>query len=1271
MKPLSIPPRKALNKAYIKFKPSREAIEDFKGHLRTLIDSLRGKETEEGHKNNLATFLRDAFYKQNHHLNAKGDIDLAIYTGKTSKEPVGVVVEMKHPDNASEMFSESSLTAKSMCELLLYYFRERIEDSNKDLRHLVITNGWDWYIFDAITFDRAFFSKGSLRKDYTDWKEGRKSGSTTQFFYDHVAKPFLLRSEEDLPYVHIDLRGYGKALQGADPRGDEKVSLLYKLLSPAHLLKEPFATDSNSLNKDFYAELLHIIGLEEAKDKNKKVIRRAEEGRRLNGSLLENAIERLDIEGTLGNLSNRRAFGETATEQAFAVGLELCITWVNRILFLKLLEAQLRSYHRGDADYRFLNHRSIRDFDELYNLFFMVLARRPSERKDRVRDRYRLVPYLNSSLFERTALEQAAFSINEIDNHITLPVHSRTVLKEANGKRLSGELNTLEYLLRFLDAYDFSSDGGEEIQEENKTLINASVLGLIFEKINGYRDGSFFTPGFITMYMCRETLRRAVVNRFNAQYGWAVQDFEGLQDKLEEDKDKRREYNALINGMRICDPAVGSGHFLVSALNELLCIKADLGILCYRDGKRVREYSLQVANDELVIFDVEEGKPFAYTLGKSGQAITERQALQEALFHEKQTLIESCLFGVDINPNSVKICRLRLWIELLKHAYYTSESSYTELETLPNIDINIKQGNSLISRFGLQDDLSAALRDSGHSIEEYRQAVQDYRHASGSTEKRTVLDMIDRIKGAFRDTIDKPLMQRIAKARGLLATKEEDILNLRKFGMPVGAKLQQEHDRAKADLESALAEKREIEDSAIFRDAFEWRFEFPEVLNADGDFVGFDVVIANPPYIRQEEIKEFKAHFGQRFKTFVSSADLYVYFVELGMGLGRSGGEFCYIIPNKWMRASYGELLRDWLRQWNLQGIIDFGDLPVFDEATTYPCILSIRNAASEGQLLAASIPNLDFDDLGSLVSSIAYTVDMDTLGSDGWTLLQADVAAVLAKIKAQGVPLGEYVGGKIYYGIKTGLNEAFVIDRARRDRLITEDARSAEVIKPFLAGRDVKRWRVNDSGNYLILIPNGWTTLNKIDELEPWTYLEYRYPAIARHLAPHEAAAKKRSDKGQYWWELRACDYYKEFEKVKVFYPDISYKTNFSLDREGFFAANTTYFFTVPEDVALVILGILNSNLITNYYASISASVRGGYLRFFTQYVQTLPIMLPDLFTDRTAIEKIVNKIIVIKSEQPQAETSELESEINQLVYALYGLTAEEIAVLEGSVSQ
>src|SRR3989338_1194323 len=677
-------PSKSLSHALLKAKPGGEQFEQFKVKLSGLVDQISSSpnESEEHHKNHISDFLKFAFPAS--FINTNDRIDLAIHNGKSPTDSVGVIIEAKRPSSQAEMPSQDNLNVKAMQELVLYYLRERIAANNLAVKHLIITNGYEWFIFDAHVFEKAFANNKALVKQFKEFSAGHLSGNKTDFFYKEIAKP-AIEKMGDVEFSHFDLR---------EKHSDKKLIALLKLFSPEHLLKLPFANDSNSLNKDFYSELLHIIGLIEVKDGSKKLIQRKQEGERNRASLLENAITKMDALDKLRNFDKPSLYGDTTKEQLFNVGLELVITWVNRVLFLKLLEAQLIAYHKGDVSYAFLNFQRIRSFDDLDSLFFAVLARKPDEREEEIKRAFAQVPYLNSSLFEPTEIERKTLNIGNLAGEIVLPLYSATVLKDAKGKRRTGELNTLEYLFAFLDAYDFASEGKGELKDDNKALINASVLGLIFEKINGYKDGSFFTPGFITMYMCRETLRRAVVQKFNEVKGCNCNNLNDLYNKIEAKAEDRAEANTLINSLKICDHAVGSGHFLVSALNELIAIKSELGILQDTEGKRLKNYSIEIINDELLVSD-EEGDEFSYN-----PANPESARVQKTLFNEKQTLIENCLFGVDINPNSVKICRLRLWIELLKNAYYNADG---QLETLPNIDINIKVGNSLISRFALDD----------------------------------------------------------------------------------------------------------------------------------------------------------------------------------------------------------------------------------------------------------------------------------------------------------------------------------------------------------------------------------------------------------------------------------------------------------------------------------------------------------------------------------------------------------------------------------------
>lgn len=695
------------------------------------------------------------------------------------------------------------------------------------------------------------------------------------------------------------------------------------------MLKLPFANDSNSLDKRFYGELLHIIGLDETKDGGKKVIQRFEKGKRFSGSLLENAITQIDSLDKISRLEKPSQYGETNEERQFNIGLELCITWINRILFLKLLEAQLRSYHKGDESYNFLSSNKIHDYDDMNTLFFQVLAKKYDERSPEINAEFGRVPYLNSSLFEPTEIEHSTLFISNLRDDKILPLYAGTVLKDEKGKTRKGEITAIQYLFEFLNAYDFSSEGSEEIQEDNKTLINASVLGLIFEKINGYKDGSFFTPGFITMYMCRETIRRAVVQKFNEEEKWECQEFSELYNKITDSK----RANEIVNSIKICDPAVGSGHFLVSALNEMLAVKHDLEILQDREGKRLKNYTFEVVNDELIVTD-EEGELFQYNPKNK-----ESQRLQETLFHEKQDIIENCLFGVDINPNSVKICRLRLWIELLKNAYYKNA---TELETLPNIDINIKCGNSLISRFDLDADLGKALKKSSWTIDSYRIAVDTYRNAGSKEEKREMEKLIATIKSDFRSEIslnDKKMVN-LRDRQGKLTklttqtTLFEQTPKEKKAWKTDVEKLTTEITKFETEIE-------EIKSNKIYENAFEWRFEFPEVLDDEGKFVGFDVVIGNPPYLSYysresvgldpNEEDYFRNSFdflkNESKKTRINSV---MFFFEKGVKLNNRNGLLNFIVDFNLLENPFISIRKYFTDNWNLISINN--NLKVFDD---------------------------------------------------------------------------------------------------------------------------------------------------------------------------------------------------------------------------------------------------------------------------------------------------------------------------------------------------
>lgn len=1238
----ALKPRQALNKAFLKIKPNRSDIERFKINLIKLIDRINEVESEEFHKNIISDFLKDTYYKDRHFINTKERSDLVIHNGKDAESPVGVIIETKKPGKKTEMLRTGNINAKALQELILYYLRERITRKNLEIKYLIATDIYEWFIFDAQLFDRLFAHNKILVKQFIDFEEKRLSGNRTDFFYKEIAEPFINTIETEITFTHFDIRGFDKPLRNIDRQDDNKLIALYKLLSPEHLLKLPFANDSNSLDKSFYAELLHIIGLAETKEGGKKLIGRKKEESRNPGSLIESAIIQLESLDKISRLENAHRFGATNNERLFNVALELSITWINRILFLKLLEAQLITYNKGDKSFSFLNTERVRNFDDLNSLFFQVLARKPAERSEEIKKLFAQVPYLNSSLFEPTEVEHNCIFISQLRD-TRLPVLGSTVLKGKTGRKRTGELDTLEYLFEFLDSYDFAGEGAEEIQEDNKTLINASVLGLIFEKINGYKDGSFFTPGFITMYMCRETIRRAVVQKFNEVKKWNCADITQLYNfiKIED----RQEANAIVNSLKICDPAVGSGHFLVSALNEIIAVKNDLKILTDREGKWLKEYSVEVISDELIVTD-EDGKIFEYNPQNK-----ESRRIQETLFHEKQTIIENCLFGVDINPNSVKICRLRLWIELLKNAYYKAPD-FAELETLPNIDINIKCGNSLISRYPLDADIKEALRKSKWTINGYRLAVMAYRNAQNKSEKRAMEKLIDEIKSNFESEVaagDK----RVIRLKNLKDELKTHATQTHMFELTKMEKAAWEAKLKKltSGITKLEAELEEIKNNQIYENAFEWRFEFPEVLNDSGEFVGFDVVIGNPPWganIENDFLKYIKS---VNTSIVVRMTDSFMFFINLAFAIKSATGYICQIIPDVLLYQVDNEKLREAIfDKTQLEIALNLGD-KIFEDVSRPSCIILLSSQKtgisfvgefsinSKGKIADKLLTQIETNSFRQIPNKVITTKNIIGYG-------------ILKKLK--GKKLLDFIDGDgIQRGISPDLKEAFIIN----EDIIRNYNLETEYILPTLTGgRDMKKYLAIDIGKKIIYTKKS-DDPNRISNII--SYLESFKDKIT--------CKEVKEGKHPFWALHRSREsniFVKESKILGVITGDriitsLDYSKIFPTD--GLYLLSSNGYFTNE-----FISGVLNSNLLTFFYRLLSMEENRTLAQIKPTILQELPFDFKNNHLIIGNIEASVTQILTAKKQNPAADTSALEKEIDQLVYQLYGLTEEEIKIVE-----
>jgi len=456
---------------------------------------------------------------------------------------------------------------------------------------------------------------------------------------------------------------------------------------------------------------------------------------------------------------------------------------------------------------------------------------------------------------------------------------------------------------------------------------------------------------------------------------------------------------------------------------------------------------------------------------------------------------------------------------------------------------------------------------------------------------------------------------------------------------------------------------------------FDWKSEFADVMAAGG----FDAVIGNPPYVRQESLKGVKEYFQTHYTAYHGTADLYVYFIEKGMSLLRPGGIFSYIVANKWLRANYGTALRRYLKKRQIEEIVDFGDLPVFQQATTYPCIMRVSNVPPSHEFRVSKVETLSWPSLEAYVTEHHHIVDPAALDEGGWTLTDRRTEELLRKLKERGTPLERYVMGQIYYGIKTGLNKAFVIDEKTRERLIQEDPRSAELIKPFLLGRDIKRYNPpNVKGQYLVFTRHGIDIKN--------------YPAILAYLKQFKEELIPKPDDwigdnwegrkpGPYkWYEIQdTIDYYEAFEQSKIIYPEICQKPEFTFDESGYYTNNKC--FIIPRSDKYL-LGVLNSHLMHFLFELNLPKLRGGYYMPAYVVLKNFPIFLPD-FSDTADIQRhdrmvaLVTQMLdlhkrvretTLEHEKVlfQRQIEATDREIDDLVFELYGLTEEERRIVE-----
>ncbi|OOQ08752.1 type IIG restriction enzyme/methyltransferase [Helicobacter pylori] len=1276
--------------------PKKETIENFKKEINSLLENAPRQDDEEFQKNEINKFLKNTY---GYDCNTNKKVDSAIYVDKEA----WVLIEVKALDNKNEFPTDrENPLSKAFCQMVFYFLKE-IENNNS-LKHAIICNAHEFFLFDCKDLLNLFQNDKKIKKLHKDCVKKEGTDPSTKRFYSDLEEYLKKDFKGELCYTHFNLSKYNP----------KELPLIYQVLSHEVLLKQRKTLDANTLNKDFYEELLYILGLEEQNEKGKILIKPSCTKNSLSGALKEQ-YNNLDDEEVMA----------------------LLIAWNNRILFLRLLESLLISFEHFEKEKHFLTTKNFNDFNALNALFFEVLAKKNSERLSEIKENKILekIPYLNSSLFDKTPLELKGYEIKLLDNK-KLEIYKNSVLKKHEDYQKEKALPLLEYFFAFLRVYKFTTTPKDIKDNQNKSesrLINPSVLGLVFEKLNGYKEGSFYTPSFITSYMCKESITPIVLDKFNQTYNIECENLTELRNYFKDNysykEDKRKEYLQLLLTLRVCDPAVGSGHFLVSALNEMVLIAYELGLIA-----SLYACDLRLENDEIIIH-TPKNEVFKYTIPHSEN--DPHHHIQKELFELKKSIIENCLFGVDINPNSCEITKLRLWIELLKYSYYIFEEgkNTNNLETLPNIDINIKCGNSLISRFALKDKAllkTEKNKNLEYSIAEYKELVKIYKDPKileslthpikdsnavrkyakerlyqelaqnpNKDFKKALNDRIEKIKEAFKLTLEPPqkelkfkkFLKEHLELYGKSILEEANDNSLELEALALEKKMAHEglfHDYTpypkldKTDkvvgLEHfnryVLTSYKDLQDeNERYANALEWRFEFPEVLNDEGDFLGFDCIIGNPPYIRQEQIKDIKPLLEKQYQDFYNStADIYTYFFALSYHLLKEKGFNAFITSNKYARAKYGAKLRELLlKKTTIVSYMELNALKVFESATVDTSIMSfIKQSPPKESRFNYYEPTLN--DKNDLKSACSLPMRQNALSTESFIFANATLLDLRDKMENIGIPLKDW-GIQINYGIKTGANEAFIIPTEKRDAILNacktqeERERTERLIKPILRGKDIKRYSYEWAHLWVINTHNGYTSAfkSKIPPID----IE-KYPATKAHLDSHYDAIVTRCDQGDTPYNLRNCAYLEDFEKEKIVWNPVSGEYFFTFIKDEFYFNNSLFMMTsrtLETRDLYYILGLLNTTLYRWLTIQMTNLITiGKYAYGSKDKIEQLPIPQITKSNKPTAdkIIALVDKILQAKEKDPKANTQKLEKEIDALVYQLYHLTDEEIKTIE-----
>ncbi|EAM0025706.1 DUF7149 domain-containing protein [Campylobacter coli] len=1183
--------------------------------------------------NALSPFLTMLNFKTHIKTKQKGksEIDLSISKDEFSKD-LEVLIEAKKP-NSKEFITHTKVNSKALHETILYYFRNR--EYSFSLKFIIITDFYKFYIFKISEFEELFYKNPSFKKLFEEFcNPNSLFKGNTEEFYKEVAK-LIENSKENLKGFLIDLT----FLKDKQKSNFKNLASIYKTFHRDFLLSEFNPNDANSLNNAFYKELLYILGLCESKQNSKLIITKSEESKEEQGTFYT-------------------AINSKLKEENFETILKLLILWLNRILFLKLIESNLVRFN-DDKNLKFLNFKKIPDFDKLSELFFEVLAREKSTRK---KSEFAYLPYLNSSLFEKQSIENT-LEISSLSNDLKLFYYKNTVLKDDKCKAKKGQVGLLEYLFEFLDSFDFGSDDEQSEILSQKELISSSVLGNVFEKLNGYKEGSFYTPSFITSYMCKESITKVVLDKFNAQFDLDAKDISELRKSLrKEDKKAQKE---LLNSIKICDPAVGSGHFLVSALNVMLSIYDELNLFD-------EEFYLEVQNDEILITN-RKGEFVEYKRPHSDK--DKAHLIQKELFYTKKDIIENNLFGVDINPNSCEITKLRLWIELLKYSFYQSfeDENYHDLKTLPNIDINIKCGNSLVSYFETGKSLSH-YPNIKERINKYKRIVKDYKEGF-YTDKSHINQEIKNLKISFKnfcfaDKFKKEMKgfndkcEKYSKKYGnFLAVDDENL----KFFVSANLTLF-DFDEKEATKEFANLKK---EYDNIFNlesnHPFEWRFEFPEILDDDGNFKGFDLIIGNPPYIKENDNKDLFTN-TKKLRTYQGKMDIWYHFVGRGFDILKNNGYLAFIATNNWVTNSGAKKLRNIvLEESQILSLVDFSSFMVFDSASIQTMIMQFQKIKPpknyEFHFAKITTQTPIYEDVINLLKNektqnneiLSINLTPKKFIDKTLNFTKSDYEELFNKIQKYGKFYLEE--SEVAQGIVPAIDEAFVI----KDKNVFSKNEQC-FIKEYYTGLSGKFYS-SFTDKYLIYLSNKNYSGN-LDDLPNLKQHFQKYKEILK-----ESKIKYKTPNKPYFYLHREREekFFKKGEE-KIISQVRCIEPIFVYSNENFYGSRALFFIQTCRINLKYLTGVLNSKLIA-FWLKHKGKIQGNLFKIDKEPLLNIPVVNINSKNEKLAnkLISLVDEILKAKEQDKNANTQELENKINSLTYKLYNLTEEEIKIIEG----